>query len=146
MSKKATAVLLALLLALQTVFYTGSVTAAGPEVTVTFMCENTVIDARTGVAGETMTAPWLSYKGTDYFEGWYQEPNFKTPYTAAVYPAESLTLYAKYRAVDFNTSYEQESELVTATAGAEITLSANKASNGGKSLACAATKTWVGCN
>ena len=135
MSKKATAVLLALLLVLQTFFYTGSVTAAWPEVTVTFMCENTVIDARTGVAGETMTAPWLSYKGTDYFEGWYQEPNFKTPYTAAVYPAESLTLYAKYRAAEFNTSYEQESELVATSSGGKAQLSNNRASNGKMSLA-----------
>lgn len=74
-----------------------TITPVKSDVTVNIVPNNDqTVSPLTGAPGGAMTLPTLTKEGY-YFEGWYKDAEFTTPFTNLTsYPSEDLTIYAKW--------------------------------------------------
>ena len=56
--------------------------------------------------GENIVLALDMFKTGHVFEGWYLDPDFKTPFTDTTMPAENLTLYAKWSPIEYTIQFE----------------------------------------
>ena len=87
-------------------------------VTVDFKeADGTVIDQRMGLPGSALTLPRTPEKEGYSFDGWYKDADFTTAFTGTTFPTASTTLYAKFKDVSINYSYETETNKLVWDAG-----------------------------